>query len=91
VERFGPAARFGFMHLAATNLALWVRLVVWESGNEWSYLVFLAQSDSASYAVADRAPTPLQLRGYPRSVAHRQVRDIPRKWDHQRTVRPNET
>ncbi|XP_026274408.1 proton channel OtopLc-like isoform X3 [Frankliniella occidentalis] len=71
VERFGLAARFGFMHLAATNLALWIRLVVWESGNEWTYFVYLAQSDGYSYSYdgrADHVPTPLQLRGFPRSV-----------------------
>lgn len=71
VERFGLAARFGFMHLAATNLALWIRLVVWESGNEWTYFVYLAQSDGYSFNYdgrADHVPTPLQLRGFPRSV-----------------------
>lgn len=71
VERFGLAARFGFMHLAATNLALWIRLVVWESGNEWTYFVHLAQSDGYSYSYdgrGDHVPTPLQLRGFPRSV-----------------------
>lgn len=72
VERFGLVARFGFMHLTATNLALWARLVVWESGNEWTYFVYLAQSvggvspRSASYDIA--VPTPLQLKGFPRSV-----------------------
>ncbi|RXG53097.1 hypothetical protein Avbf_16149, partial [Armadillidium vulgare] len=34
VEKFGQIARFGFMHLVATNLALWVRMVVWESAND---------------------------------------------------------
>ncbi|XP_046665368.1 proton channel OtopLc-like isoform X2 [Homalodisca vitripennis] len=71
VERFGLVARFGFMHLAATNLALWARLVVWESGNEWTYFVYLAQTAgmvprASSYDAA--VPTPLQLKGFPRSV-----------------------
>lgn len=35
VERFGLFARFGFMHLVATNLSLWVRTIIWESANEW--------------------------------------------------------
>lgn len=35
VEKFGLLARFGFMHLIATNVSLWVRTVVWESANEW--------------------------------------------------------
>lgn len=35
VEKFGMFARFGFMHLVATNLSLWIRTVIWESANEW--------------------------------------------------------
>ncbi|XP_076046283.1 uncharacterized protein LOC143028294 [Oratosquilla oratoria] len=35
VEKFGQVARFGFMHLVATNVALWVRMVVWEAANDW--------------------------------------------------------
>ncbi|XP_054261038.1 proton channel OtopLc-like isoform X2 [Macrosteles quadrilineatus] len=71
VERFGLVARFGFMHLAATNLALWARLVIWESGNEWTYFVYLAQTAgvvprASSYDAS--VPTPLQLKGFPRSV-----------------------
>lgn len=72
VERFGLAARFGFMHLAATNIALWVRLVIWESGIEWIYFVHLAQTSSAGMSAASYesgVPTPLQLRGFPRFIA----------------------
>nr|XP_027217321.1 proton channel OtopLc-like [Penaeus vannamei] len=29
VEKFGQVARFGFMHLVATNVAIWIRMVVW--------------------------------------------------------------
>ncbi|KAH0558049.1 hypothetical protein KQX54_014072 [Cotesia glomerata] len=43
VERFGLAARFGFIHLAATNIAVWARLVIWDSALEWTYFVHLAQ------------------------------------------------
>ncbi|CAL4134095.1 unnamed protein product [Meganyctiphanes norvegica] len=35
VEKFGQVARFGFMHLVATNIAIWIRMVVWESANDW--------------------------------------------------------
>ncbi|XP_063853521.1 proton channel OtopLc-like, partial [Scylla paramamosain] len=35
VERFGQVARFGFMHLVATNLAVWVRAVVWDAATVW--------------------------------------------------------
>ncbi|CAG0900143.1 unnamed protein product [Darwinula stevensoni] len=35
VERFGVAARFGLIHLVATNVALWIQMVVWESANDW--------------------------------------------------------
>ena len=28
------------MHLVATNLALWVRTVIWESANEWIHHVY---------------------------------------------------
>lgn len=76
VERFGFAARFGFMHLAATNLALWVRLIVWESGNEWTYFVHLSQSNGITAEVSNNIPTPLQLRGFPRSMVIRHQRDL---------------
>lgn len=76
VEKFGLAARFGFMHLAATNLALWVRLIVWESGNEWTYFVYLSQSSGVRGGVSNNIPTPLQLRGFPRSVVTRHQRDL---------------
>ncbi|XP_067000324.1 proton channel OtopLc [Anabrus simplex] len=77
VERFGLAARFGFMHLAATNLALWVRLIIWESGNEWTYFVHLAQGTHSRGLIANDIPTPLQLRGFPRSMAvPRHQRDL---------------
>ena len=38
--RFGLFARFGFMHLVATNLALWIRTVIWESANEWIHHIY---------------------------------------------------
>ncbi|KAF4527514.1 hypothetical protein B566_EDAN015614 [Ephemera danica] len=65
VEKFGIAARFGFMHLAATNVALWVRLVVWESGTEWAYAVHQAQQRGSS--AASFLPSPLELKGFPRA------------------------
>ncbi|XP_042873665.1 proton channel OtopLc-like isoform X1 [Penaeus japonicus] len=34
VEKFGQVARFGFMHLVATNVAIWIRMVVWESATD---------------------------------------------------------
>ncbi|XP_039294561.1 proton channel OtopLc-like [Nilaparvata lugens] len=85
VEKFGLVARFGFMHLAATNLALWARLVIWESGMEWTYFVHLAQtvnSVTGQHGVTSRSsspfdagiPTPLQLKGFPRSVTMNRVR-----------------
>ena len=40
MERFGLFARFGFMHLVATNLALWVRTIIWESANEWIHHIY---------------------------------------------------
>lgn len=84
VEKFGLIARFGFMHLAATNLALWVRLVIWESGIEWTYFVYLAQTegglqprDRASSPFETGIPTPLQLRGFPKSMSlQRHIRDV---------------
>ncbi|EEB11451.1 predicted protein [Pediculus humanus corporis] len=65
VEKFGLAARFGFMHLAATNLALWIRLVIWESGNEWTHYVFLSINDK-NYE--SDVPTPLHLRSFPKFI-----------------------
>uniref|UniRef100_A0A8D9AJP4 Otopetrin-2 n=1 Tax=Cacopsylla melanoneura TaxID=428564 RepID=A0A8D9AJP4_9HEMI len=76
VEKFGPIARFGFMHLAATNLALWIRLVIWESGVEWVYFVHLAQSSGGSQrslGTNSDIPTPLHLRGYPKFITESDV------------------
>ena len=28
------------MHLVATNLALWVRTIIWESANEWIHHIY---------------------------------------------------
>ncbi|XP_034952217.1 proton channel OtopLc-like [Chelonus insularis] len=42
VERFGLAARFGFIHLAATNIAVWARLIIWDSAQEWTYFIHLS-------------------------------------------------
>lgn len=72
VERFGLAARFGFMHLAATNLALWIRLVIWESGNEWTHFIHLSLKNDDH---ASDIPTPLHLRGFPKYITRRE-RDI---------------
>ncbi len=47
VERFGLVARFGFMHLVATNLALWVRTIIWESANEWIHHIYRHKMASA--------------------------------------------
>uniref|UniRef100_A0A6A7FY28 Otopetrin-2-like n=1 Tax=Hirondellea gigas TaxID=1518452 RepID=A0A6A7FY28_9CRUS len=40
VEKFGQIARFAFMHLVATNLAIWVRMIVWESANDWIHVTY---------------------------------------------------
>ncbi|XP_047354485.1 proton channel OtopLc-like [Vespa velutina] len=69
VERFGLAARFGFTHLAATNIAVWVRLVIWDSAQEWTYFVYLAQRGSQTSA------STLNLRGFPGSLT-RHSRDL---------------
>ncbi|XP_016661882.1 proton channel OtopLc isoform X2 [Acyrthosiphon pisum] len=79
VERFGLAARFGFMHLAATNIALWVRLIIWESGIEWIYFIHLAQTsniDMSASTYESSIPTPLQLRGFPSFITSRHTRDV---------------
>ncbi|XP_015513817.2 proton channel OtopLc [Neodiprion lecontei] len=69
VERFGLVARFGFTHLAATNIAVWARLVIWDSAQEWTYLVYLAQQGP------EAETSPLNLRGFPGSIT-RHVRDL---------------
>nr|XP_050855606.1 proton channel OtopLc-like isoform X2 [Vespula vulgaris] len=69
VERFGLAARFGFTHLAATNIAVWARLVIWDSAQEWTYFVYLAQRGSQTSA------STLNLRGFPGSLT-RHSRDL---------------
>ncbi|KAJ8668293.1 hypothetical protein QAD02_009956 [Eretmocerus hayati] len=71
VERFGLAARFGFTHLAATNIAVWTRLVIWDSAQEWTYYVHVAQRGPVS------AASTLNLRGFPDSLTrpNYEVRD----------------
>ncbi|XP_015431948.1 PREDICTED: uncharacterized protein LOC107188207 [Dufourea novaeangliae] len=69
VERFGLAARFGFIHLAATNIAVWIRMVIWDSAQEWTYFVHLAQRG------LHNAASPLNLRGFPESLI-RHARDL---------------
>ncbi|XP_012279923.1 uncharacterized protein LOC105699482 isoform X2 [Orussus abietinus] len=69
VERFGLAARFGFTHLAATNVAVWARLVIWDSAQEWTYFVHLAQRGPGA------SSSPLSLRGFPGSLI-RHTRDL---------------
>ncbi|XP_043266933.1 proton channel OtopLc-like [Venturia canescens] len=69
VERFGLAARFGFTHLAATNIAVWARLVIWDSAQEWTYFVHLAQRGPGT------SSSPLNLRGFPGSLTRR-ARDL---------------
>ena len=60
VEKFGLLARFGFMHLIATNVSLWIRTVVWESANEWLHYLHHQQlhhgaaGEIAGGAVAQR-------------------------------------
>ncbi|XKL64915.1 hypothetical protein PGB90_005001 [Kerria lacca] len=73
VEKFGLIARFGFMHLAATNIALWIKLIVIETGLEWIYFVYLAQNNvisSITTSYDNDVPTPLQLRGFPRFISY---------------------
>lgn len=67
------------MHLAATNIALWVRLVIWESGIEWIYFIHLAQTSNIGISASSfdsGIPTPLQLRGFPKFITSRHTRDL---------------
>ena len=59
MERFGLFARFGFMHLVATNLCLWVRTIIWESANEWIHHIY-QQSRASSYDLLGVATTPIR-------------------------------
>lgn len=61
------------MHLAATNIALWIKLIIIETGLEWIYFVYLAQNTavtSPGTSYDTDIPTPLQLRGFPRFISH---------------------
>ncbi|XP_011501479.1 PREDICTED: otopetrin-1-like [Ceratosolen solmsi marchali] len=69
VEKFGLAARFGFTHLAATNIAVWARLVIWDSAQEWTYFVHVAQRGPLTGA------SPLNLRRFPGSLT-KQTREV---------------
>ena len=70
MERFGLMARFGFMHLVATNLCLWIRTIIWESANEWIHHIYRQKMAATStpflgpYA-PEVASTPLTLEGGP--------------------------
>ena len=79
VERFGLFARFGFMHLVATNLSLWVRTIIWESANEWIHHVHrhqglvgrqqggtLSGADGSVSIALGNGPIALGLKGYKR-------------------------
>jgi hypothetical protein len=57
VERFGLIARFGFMHLVATNLCLWIRTIIWESANEWIHHIY--QQHKAAENVLGVASSPI--------------------------------
>ena len=62
VERFGLFARFGFIHLVATNLALWVRTVIWESANEWIHHVYTKSLNNGAVGDVIRVPdSPLAI------------------------------
>lgn len=63
VERFGLIARFGFMHLVATNLCLWIRTIIWESANEWIHHIY--QKNAARTSSLDSVATTLISSGGP--------------------------
>lgn len=62
MEKFGLLARFGFMHLIATNVSLWIRTVVWESANEW--LHYLHHQQLHKGAAGGIAGGPVAQRQY---------------------------
>ena len=72
VEKFGTLARFGFMHLIATNVSLWIRTVVWESANEWLHYLHHQQKNNggvflepvSSTAALQRAVSPYTSSDY---------------------------
>jgi len=61
VERFGLMARFGFIHLVATNLSLWVRTIIWESANEWIHHVYVDSLKKVSSDVIKVPDSPLSF------------------------------
>ena len=64
VEKFGQMARFGFIHLVATNLSVWFRMVIWDSAHEWVHFVHLhAQPDRPLQYGGTPSPSALQLQG----------------------------
>lgn len=62
VEKFGLLARFGFMHLIATNVSLWIRTVVWESANEWLHYLHHQQIHQGVAAGSGVGVGPVALR-----------------------------
>ncbi|XP_043199848.1 proton channel OtopLc-like isoform X2 [Amphibalanus amphitrite] len=66
VEKFGQMARFGFIHLVATNLSVWFRMVIWDSAHEWVHFVHLhAQPDRPLQYGGTPSPSALRLQGFP--------------------------
>ena len=63
--------RFGFMHLVATNLALWVRTVIWESANEWIHHVY-----SHSIASAGLNGDVIRVPDTPVAIGNRRSDDL---------------
>ena len=64
MEKFGQMARFGFIHLVATNLSVWFRMVIWDSAHEWVHFVHLhAQPDRPLQYGGTPSPSALRLQG----------------------------
>ena len=59
------------MHLVATNLALWVRTVIWESANEWIHHVY-----SQSIAQVGLAGDVIRVPDSPIAIGNRRSDDF---------------
>eukprot|EP00095_Tigriopus_kingsejongensis_P005021 maker-scaffold139_size317827-snap-gene-2.23 protein:Tk05021 transcript:maker-scaffold139_size317827-snap-gene-2.23-mRNA-1 annotation:"hypothetical protein DAPPUDRAFT_301543" len=73
VERFGLFARFGFMHLVATNLCLWIRTIIWESANEWIHHIYQNQERTRLFLAggSDVFASSIRLRETPLALGLR--------------------
>lgn len=65
VEKFGTLARFGLIHLMATNLSVWFRIIIWDSAHDWIHFARAYLARTARGFGGSNDPLALKLQGFP--------------------------